>query len=103
MAVKGDNSKIALARQVAQRLDEINAQRTVLGKEMSEQYSLLGNAGIDIKSFRVVMSRRGSEREKVEERDQNVELYEQWLYGLPAKGGTKIATRARAREERGDE
>lgn len=94
----GGNLK-AMLRDCFTRIERLNEKIDALNADKSEVYSEAKALGLDVKTMRIVIARRGMDRADVEERDALVQIYESVL------AGTKSATRARAREdaEDGDE
>lgn len=102
-AGKGHNSVAhAQLRNFFERIERLNEQIEALNSDKSEVYQQAKAEGFDTTVMRVVLSRRKMDVNEVKERDALIELYESALKGT---SGTKVATRARAREgaEGGDE
>lgn len=104
MQGKGHNS-IAKSRlrDFFQRIERLQEEIDAINADKSEVYQEAKAEGFDVKIMRIVISRRQMDRAELEERDALIDLYESVVKGLG--GGTKVATRARARdsEEDGDE
>lgn len=106
MATTGHNSfaKTRL-RDFFERIERLQEEIDALNADKSEVYQEAKAEGFDVKIMRIVVSRRQMDRAELEQRDALIDLYESVVKGLGGEAGTKIATRARAKdaEEDGDE
>ncbi len=65
-----------------ERIERLEEEKKALMEDVKEIYSEAKGVGFDAKILRKVIARRRIEREKVEEEDSLIELYEGTLAGL---------------------